>query len=305
MKDSFTNPSQFHSAVPYTAEIESSITTSRTLVESIVREESNSKSHSISLNVNLPIEIFNMSLNTAVVWTSSVVNTSVQETSEKDAETKTTTTTERIGPVGVDPGEALYIFEKKVKFPTVSWDTGDLKVWPSADIPPLNEEVFMKIPVHMAPRKYLKDIKVRTYGVMAYSNNFISYKDGLSGESKNVKTENWGDINRGYGGQYVFLEPVWTADISQGADNIEVKLSDSFPTWAKDRGQEDMAKGAGGAYRLLDIWHCKDVKEKIVEVVLWGGQLHRVPDGWTGMTGDLNKGRKGRYLYIVWKTASE
>ncbi|CDF33130.1 unnamed protein product [Chondrus crispus] len=302
LKDSFTNPSQFHSAVPYTREIESSVTTSRSEVESIAREESKSTSTSISLDVSAQIKIFNVSANTTVGWTSSVVNTSMHEASHTNAETKETS--QKIGPISIEPGESVYVFEKKIKFPTISWETGELTVWPSADIPTLNEDVLMKIPVHEAPIKYLKDIKVHTYGAMTYSKDFMLYKDGLSGESKNVERENWGDINRGYGGKYVFLEPVWVDDISQGADNISVQISGGVPGWTKERGQQDMAMGAGGDYRFLDIWHRRDVKEKIVDVVLWGGQLVRIPDGWTGMTGDLNKGRGGRYLYIVWKTAS-
>lgn len=43
---------------------------------------------------------------------------------------------------------------------------------------------------------------------------------------------------------------------------------------------------------------------KIADVALWrsGDNQNNPPSGWDGMTMDINKGRAGDYLYLVWKT---
>lgn len=42
----------------------------------------------------------------------------------------------------------------------------------------------------------------------------------------------------------------------------------------------------------------------ISELGLWrsGDEQNNPPHGWNGKTGDINRGRGGDYLYLVWKT---
>lgn len=58
---------------------------------------------------------------------------------------------------------------------------------------------------------------------------------------------------------------------------------------------------AGGDYRYV-ITKNTGRPNKIKQVTLMDRALHRVPDGWSGMSIDINKGRGGRFLHLVWKT---
>ncbi|EGX44260.1 hypothetical protein AOL_s00193g172 [Orbilia oligospora ATCC 24927] len=69
-----------------------------------------------------------------------------------------------------------------------------------------------------------------------------------------------------------------------------------------DPARADLAKGAGGDFRLLR-YEYKFAGPAIYDVALWrsGGRQCIPPAGWDGMSVDINEGRRGDYLYIVWK----
>lgn len=272
-------------------------------MESIAKEQSSSSSATTSINTDVDIEIFSASTGMEFGWTSSVVNTAVRETTDTNTKSQTTTTT--IGPIDISPGDSVYIFEKTITFPSISLQTNELTTSSSPNPPQISEEATMCIPVNRATVKYVKNIVARSYSSHTYSKSFIPFRLGYTGQDKDVVTQNWGDINRGFGGDHVYLELSWTEDPNQAADKVKLILSNNWLEWVSERGQTDMARGSGGKYRFLDVWHRREgCKEKIIDVVLWEGELGRVPDGWTDMTIDLNRGRRGRYLYIVWKSVT-
>ncbi|KAF3189763.1 hypothetical protein TWF788_009748 [Orbilia oligospora] len=69
-----------------------------------------------------------------------------------------------------------------------------------------------------------------------------------------------------------------------------------------DPARADLAKGAGGEFRLLK-YEYRFSGPAIYDVALWrsGGRQPIPPAGWDGMSVDINEGRRGDYLYIVWK----
>jgi hypothetical protein len=68
---------------------------------------------------------------------------------------------------------------------------------------------------------------------------------------------------------------------------------------------DDLAKGTGGDYRYLIPVYSSGAK--IVECALLRDSIARDLNyvhglGWGGMSGDINQGRKGDFLYLIWKT---
>lgn len=96
------------------------------------------------------------------------------------------------------------------------------------------------------------------------------------------------DINKGFQGEYVFLKPIYTANRSEAATKFKLKIvMFALP-------YRDLAKGTGGSYRYLLPVNDLDVNRKITRIWLSGDQ-----EG-DGYTGDINRGRGGRYLYLNW-----
>ncbi|KAL4985164.1 hypothetical protein BDW68DRAFT_165635 [Aspergillus falconensis] len=107
------------------------------------------------------------------------------------------------------------------------------------------------------------------------------------------------DINAGFGGDFVWLLPRYSSDAANAVSNIRVIVQGN-----PDSGYVDLAKGAGGDYRYLRLE--RDGGNKIMEVRL----LRRNDEadfaavralGFDGLSGDINEGRGGDYLYVVWK----
>ncbi|KAF3901832.1 hypothetical protein AA313_de0207899 [Arthrobotrys entomopaga] len=131
---------------------------------------------------------------------------------------------------------------------------------------------------------------------------FCSHVEVVYGENNDYNTvqEIYGasnDINKSQGGEYVFLRAhkfdhpgrmIKQFDIVRTGDNT---------------GESDLAKGAGGDYRYLRA--CYDHAEyAVTDVALWrcSDKQYNAPQGWHGKSGDINEGRGGDYLYLVWRT---
>ncbi|KAI0562904.1 hypothetical protein FGB62_50g28 [Gracilaria domingensis] len=295
LKESAKVRKDFHSKTPYSWEIASSVSSSRTEIEQLAREHSSSGSISLSYTAEAEVEIFSASATSEFSWTQSALTRAANESQSN--ETKTTTKTTKVGPIELDPGESVYIFQKELRFSSHSYDTTELLIQKSSTPPDLDEEVTMRIPVTEHHAAFIEKIDVHAYGGHVYSKDFMQVVGHENEENDNIQ-----DINKGFGGNFVYLQPHWTTDPSEAADHIEVTIVDNFPDWASEKGLKDMAAEAGGDYRFIEAQNNGGSK-KIVAAQLWNGELHRTPDGWDGYTTDLNEGRSGRYLYVVYKLA--
>jgi len=109
------------------------------------------------------------------------------------------------------------------------------------------------------------------------------------------------DINKGFGGEYVWLKPIRTNDSSRAASAFRF-----YKTPTRNDDYDDLAKGTGGEYRYLE--RVQDGKQYITSIELisieklTAGILQEYfgRDGWTS---NLNEGRGGRVLYLGWNTA--
>ncbi|KAH7009807.1 hypothetical protein EDB80DRAFT_891959 [Ilyonectria destructans] len=107
------------------------------------------------------------------------------------------------------------------------------------------------------------------------------------------------DINKSYGGSYVWLRVHRANSPTAMVENIWVEISGS-----NDGDSKDLAKGAGGDYRFLKWSNNNGDRTKIADVALWrcDDSQSNPPSGWHGMTADINRGRGGDYLYLIWQT---
>ncbi|RGP81410.1 hypothetical protein FLONG3_555 [Fusarium longipes] len=107
------------------------------------------------------------------------------------------------------------------------------------------------------------------------------------------------DINKGQGGEYVWLKVHYATKPIDLVSNIWFERCDR-----KIEGLDDLAKGAGGQYRYLHIKNDMSQPRYVTEVALFRDDSRHdgVPEGWDGMTTDINAGRKGDFLYLLWKT---
>ncbi|KAK6338455.1 hypothetical protein TWF730_002515 [Orbilia blumenaviensis] len=138
---------------------------------------------------------------------------------------------------------------------------------------------------------------------------------GVDHEGESIPEINGGirDINSGFGGEFVFLKAIRVERIYERLQPGQQNSLNSDPRRRLqyigierfgngDPGKVDLAKGAGGDFRFLTFKHSLS-GPGIYDVALWrsGGRQSLPPADWTGMSSDINEGRGGTYLYIVWK----
>ncbi|KAB8210937.1 hypothetical protein BDV34DRAFT_220112 [Aspergillus parasiticus] len=109
---------------------------------------------------------------------------------------------------------------------------------------------------------------------------------------------NGNDVNAGFGGDYVWLYLLWTDSALEAITDIKILVSDeAIP------GKQDLAQGAGGAYRYIGF-----IKGpppiRTINLLRRTDELtpETIKDlGFDGYSQDINAGRGGDYLHLVWK----
>ncbi|KAG8712767.1 hypothetical protein FRC08_014114 [Ceratobasidium sp. 394] len=102
------------------------------------------------------------------------------------------------------------------------------------------------------------------------------------------------DINKGFGGEYIYLVPRYTSNPKEAARGFSVVTSVQ-----EDWCATDISTGDGRAlYRYIQAHYRPEGDGRPITSVHLQEQLMG-----DGHTGDLNKGRGGRYLYLCWKYA--
>ncbi|RAL10216.1 uncharacterized protein BO97DRAFT_144237 [Aspergillus homomorphus CBS 101889] len=108
-----------------------------------------------------------------------------------------------------------------------------------------------------------------------------------------------GDINAGFGGKYVWLVANYFHDSEYGIAEIKVVISED-----EKPGQLDLAKGAGGQYRYLETSTHGEYGISSLKLLRSGEEVtseNFKSQGFHGWSSDVNAGRGGDYLYLVWK----
>lgn len=153
-----------------------------------------------------------------------------------------------------------------------------------------NPDTPVNIPVtyYLAPRYFVERFDV-IYGdsPSQVPPSSVQANDGQSN-----------DINKGFGGKYVWLQVVWTSDINKAVTGFHfVKQSGEDPHY------QDLAKGAGGDYRYLIPLKQPNYNFRLTQVKLFRSdkEITQFPAGYVGHTTDINAGRGGTFLYLAWK----
>lgn len=103
--------------------------------------------------------------------------------------------------------------------------------------------------------------------------------------------------------RWVYLKPVFTNQVKRALTDVRVRIEDS--AWSGD-GTPDLAKGAGGKYRYLQF--NRDVKNnkkyEAAALLRRAGGPASINDApkFNVITSDINAGRGGDYLYVVFKS---
>ncbi|PIL29718.1 hypothetical protein GSI_08156 [Ganoderma sinense ZZ0214-1] len=108
-------------------------------------------------------------------------------------------------------------------------------------------------------------------------------------------------INNQFGGSYVWLVPAFTTDASQALTGFNIAIQPDA-----DPSLKNLADGTQGDFRYLILdQSLMPEAEPVTDVVLLrlGSEMTDRPAKWDGNTGNINKGRGGTYLYLLWKTA--
>ncbi|KAH6891474.1 hypothetical protein B0T10DRAFT_485368 [Thelonectria olida] len=125
--------------------------------------------------------------------------------------------------------------------------------------------------------------------------------DSKPGNTLNELNNLSADVNKGFGGKYVWLRIHRAPKPSMIVNQFWVDVRENSIGGRDD----DLAKGAGGDYRYLQWSNDMDVEHYVTEVALWRttSAENRPPMGWEGKTEDINRGRGGDYLYLIWKVS--
>ncbi|EJD46545.1 hypothetical protein AURDEDRAFT_164373 [Auricularia subglabra TFB-10046 SS5] len=146
---------------------------------------------------------------------------------------------------------------------------------------------FACIGATLTCRNLVSGVEV-VYGTSAAMIPSDSVKE-ISGQSS--------DINFQFKGKYVWLRPVFTTNTSDAATGFQLVVSKNAAA-----GGSDLAAGTGGSYRYINPTSTAGTPQ-VTQLALYrtNKSLSAPPQGYYGMTGDININRGKSYLYLIWR----
>ena len=103
---------------------------------------------------------------------------------------------------------------------------------------------------------------------------------------------------------FVWLVPEWGKKASDSETCTDLRCRQSEESTPNGL---DLASGAGGTYRYLQIGRNPNVRDKIVDIRMIRSKIEitgkSLTDlGYDGISNDFNADRGHDYLYLIWKT---
>ncbi|KAG6849087.1 hypothetical protein C0991_012153, partial [Blastosporella zonata] len=193
----------------------------------------------------------------------------------------------------IGPQSRLVLYQRVFQGPGITVQEETLRATPT---PLTGTQLVEDVPITLvlSPKQFIQDITV-VYGDHPSDAPSDRVREWFGGSD---------DINYGYGGQYVWIVPKYTTQVSQALTSFDLVIQSNA-----DARYNDVSKGAGGDYRYLipvkqsnkdffisDITLARSDKDLSSSVgnLTW----HDLPQAHTQ---DINKGRGGSYLYLVWE----
>ncbi|KAI4247439.1 MAG: hypothetical protein L6R40_001387 [Gallowayella cf. fulva] len=202
---------------------------------------------------------------------------------QKDVTIEVTTTEKHTYFVG--PGGKGGLYQAYFSAPGIDVSLQQVQTLPAQ---PEAEEI--QIILKMQELKFLSDIQV-------------IYTDNVNDKPWDTIREVTGqneDINSGFGGKYVWLKPIYTNQVSQAITDCRIRIQDD--AWS---GGTDLAKGAKGKFRYLQFNKDTNNDRKYTDVKLLrsAGKPLSLSEakGFDFLTTDINKDRKGDFLYLAFQ----
>ncbi|KAG6830641.1 hypothetical protein H0H87_007455 [Tephrocybe sp. NHM501043] len=219
-------------------------------------------------------------------------------------------TEERTYTVG--PQSRLCLYQRNFKYPGMSVAETTFRTTP---VPLGNDELEEEVVVDLvlAPKSFIKNIKAcflapRT--VHASESMFswflqVIYSDRLTqAPSDRIRDINGGsdDINYDQSGKYVWLVAEKTTKVAEAITHIDLVI-----TSTEDKRYDDLAKGAKGKYRYLIPIRQSGQSLFLTNLRLLRSHSDIINIGIiiglfqaSGYTKDINAGRGGDYLHLLW-----
>src|SRR3990167_4781155 len=163
----------------------------------------------------------------------------------------------------------LTIYKVIISGPGVKHD------FPGISTKPINQTYKAKLAVIWSP--FLVDI-------------IIHYGEENRAKSVGIINGHSTDVNYGFGGEFTYIQAIYGTNVEKMVTDIRLHITGNA---CKD--SKDLAKGAGGNFRYIDVIRSANGLP-IRNVSLQEGGS---PPG--NSTADINKGREGRYLYLTWE----
>lgn len=98
--------------------------------------------------------------------------------------------------------------------------------------------------------------------------------------------------------RYVWLVPKYDSDPTNALTGVGVSIQER-----DDDSKRCLARGSPGNYRFLLPESVKGLKKIYsMDLLRLDRAMVRAPFGYDGATSDINQGRKGGWLYLIWKS---
>jgi len=184
--------------------------------------------------------------------------------------------------IEVGPHSTLKLYRLVFKGPGISYETETLSSTP-------HEMEDVIITANIRKLHFLKGFHV------VYTQDKVSKPEESVQEVHGLNA----DINEGFGGDFVWLLPIWTTRLSEGASGIELIIQSE-----ENKDYQDLAKGTGGEFRYLKMIRDASSRKRITEIKLFrttNESLKPSDLGYPNYSEDINKNRRGDFLYLCWR----
>ncbi|KAG6889610.1 hypothetical protein C0995_016136 [Termitomyces sp. Mi166 len=224
--------------------------------------------------------------------TSNEINTMLENTTKKQSEQMISWSVQESHEYTVGPHSRLILYQRNFYGPGIRVQGSALRTT-SVPLPSDEMEEEVLIDLELVPKMFISGMRV-VYTDKASDAPGDRVRDWFGGSD---------NINYSFSGKHVWLVPEWTNRISQALTNFDLVVQSQ-----DDVQYSNLARGAGGDYRYLIPVRQSNQKLFISQLTLARSvkaldDLHNTI--WRGLpqgaTGDINKGRRGDFLYLVWE----
>ncbi|KAG6894954.1 hypothetical protein C0992_003788, partial [Termitomyces sp. T32_za158] len=228
----------------------------------------------------------------AGISTSSEVENMLQNTIREQSEQTITWSTKETRSYTIGAHSRLILYQRHFSGPGMSVQDSALR---TTSVPLTADERVEEVPIdlELEPKNFISGITV------VYSDQ----GSDVPGDRVQEWSGKSDDINFDFQGKFVWLVPKWTTQVSQALTNFSLVIQPQ-----EDSRYNDLAAGTGGDFRYLIPAKRSNQNSYISKLTLARSDspMEDIPNViWKdlpqGATGDINQGRGGTFLYLVWQ----